>query len=187
MSIWQLSRAFPETEGKKSHYFCNFQYLALLQPSCVTLLLQISLNGSIYLMKSNYFFINIIILSKSNLQNTINIKSDNTVCNFLLIRLKINSMSQSCRCAFVFRCAFDSAKFKLLIFFCLLTFFPFLMNLLVKIYMKRCDRHNKTLWTTDFFNSVFGLVSCSSKNQAVTDSNLTALLLRGKKKFKKCI
>ena len=37
------------------------------------------------------------------------------------------------------------------------------MNLLVKIYKKRYDRHNETLWTTDFFNSVFCLVSCSSK------------------------
>ena len=34
------------------------------------------------------------------------------------------------------------------------------MNLIVKIYKKRYDRHNKTLWTTDF-NSVFCLqVSC---------------------------
>ena len=39
------------------------------------------------------------------------------------------------------------------------------MNLLVKIYMKRHDRHNKTLCTTDFFNSAFCLVSCSSINQ----------------------
>ena len=61
------------------------------------------------------------------------------------------------------------------------------MNLFVKIYMKRHDRHINTLWTTDFFNSVFCLVSCSSKNQVpyfilnkvVTDSNLTRLLLGG--------
>ena len=90
--------------------------------------------------------------------------------------------------AFVFRCAFDSAKFKVLIFFaCLIFFFQFFMNLLVKIYKKRYERHNETLWTTDFFNSVFCLVSCSSKNQvpyfkAVTDSNLTCLLLKKKKK-----
>ena len=62
------------------------------------------------------------------------------------------------------------------------------MNLFVKIYKKRYDRHiSKTLWMTDFFNSVFCLVSWSSKNQvpyfkAVTDSNLTRLLLRKKKK-----
>ena len=68
-------------------------------------------------------------------------------------------------CAFVFWCAFDSAKFKLLTFFCLVFFFQFVMNLLVRIYMKRHDRHNKTLYTTDFFNSVFCLVSCSSINQ----------------------
>ena len=29
------------------------------------------------------------------------------------------------------------------------------MNFLVKIYKKRYDKHNETLWTTDFFNSVF--------------------------------
>ena len=76
-------------------------------------------------------------------------------------------------------------------YFLLAYFFPpFLMNFLVKIYMKRHDRQNKTLWTTDFFNSVFCLVSCSSKNQVpyfilnkvVTDSNLTCLLLRKKNK-----
>ena len=70
--------------------------------------------------------------------------------------------------AFVFRSVFDSAKFKVWIFFaCLifwLIFFPsFFMNFLVKIYKKRYDRHNEALWTTDFFNSVFCLVSCSSK------------------------
>ena len=66
--------------------------------------------------------------------------------------------------AFVFRCAFDSAKFKVWIFFCVLNFFSlYFMDLLVKIYKKIYDRHNETLWTTDFFNSVFCLVSCSSK------------------------
>ena len=39
------------------------------------------------------------------------------------------------------------------------------MNLLVKIYKIRYDRHNETLWTTDLFYSVFCLVSCSSKNK----------------------
>ena len=48
-------------------------------------------------------------------------------------------------------------------FFACLFFFQFFMNLLVKIYKKRYDRHNETLWTTDFFNSVFCLVFCSSK------------------------
>ena len=71
-------------------------------------------------------------------------------------------------------------------------FSQFFMNFLVKIYKKRYDKHNETLWTTDFFNSVFCLVSCSSKNQvpyfkAVTDSNLTRLLLRKKKKKKKSL
>ena len=67
------------------------------------------------------------------------------------------------------------------------------MNLLVKLYMKRHDRHNKTLWTTDYFISMFCLVSCLSKNQVqyfilnkvVTDSNLTRLLLRKKTKQNK--
>ena len=57
------------------------------------------------------------------------------------------------------------------------------------MYKKKYNRHNVTLWTTDFFNSVFCLVSCSSKNQvpylkAVTDSNLTRLLLRKQNKTK---
>ena len=39
------------------------------------------------------------------------------------------------------------------------------MKLLVKIYMKIHVGHNKILCTTDFFNSVFFLVSCSSINQ----------------------
>ena len=50
-------------------------------------------------------------------------------------------------------------------FFCLLIFFQFEMNLLVKIYMKKHNRHNKTLCTADFFNSVRCLVYCSSINQ----------------------
>ena len=96
--------------------------------------------------------------------------------------------------AIVFRCAFDSAKFKLLIFFfCFLIFFQFLWTCLSNYRWKVHNRHNKTLWTTDFFNSVFCLVSCSSKNEVpyfilnkvVTDSNLKHLLLRGKKQ--KCL
>ena len=73
-------------------------------------------------------------------------------------------------------------------FFLLAYFFPHIfMNLLVKIYKKRYDRHNETLWTTDFFNCV---VSCilfiqKSSSKAVTDLNLTHLLLRKKKKKKK--
>ena len=75
-------------------------------------------------------------------------------------------MSQSCR-AFVFRCTFDSAKFKLVFFFAyLLLFSIFFMNLIVKIYMKRHKRHNKRLCTTDFFNSAFCLVSCSSNKSS---------------------
>ena len=72
-------------------------------------------------------------------------------------------------------------------------FFPVFMIFFVKIYMKRHDRHKKTLCT--FFNRllVFCLVSCSSINQVsyfilnkvVTDPNLTCLLLRKKKNGKK--
>ena len=58
--------------------------------------------------------------------------------------------------------------------------------------MKKHDKHNKTLCTTDFFNSVFWLVSCSPINQVpyfilkkvMTDPNLTRLLLRKKDKTK---
>ena len=80
--------------------------------------------------------------------------------------------------------------FACLIFFqSFFFFFFFLMNSLVKMYIKRHDKHNKTLWTTDFLNSVFCLVSCSSKNQVpyfilnkvVTDSNLTHLAAQEKK------
>ena len=39
-----------------------------------------------------------------------------------VLRLKKKSVSKLLR-AFVFRCAFDSAKFKLLIFFCLFSFY----------------------------------------------------------------
>ena len=76
--------------------------------------------------------------------------------HFCNVRLKkINSMSQSCP-ALLF-----------LIFFFLLGYFlfSFFINLFDKIYMKSYDRHNKTLWTTDFFNSVSCFVACSSKNQ----------------------
>ena len=72
-------------------------------------------------------------------------------------------MFQSCR-AHLFsgaRLIQQNSRFE---FFCLLNFFSsFFMNLLVKIYKKRYDRHNGTLWKTDFLNSVFCLVSCSSK------------------------
>ena len=66
------------------------------------------------------------------------------------------------------------------------------MNLLVKIYMKRHDRHDKTLFTTDFFNCC--VLSCilfihkSSflfhTEKVVTDPNLTCLLLRKNQKKK---
>ena len=115
-----------------------------------------------------------------------------------IIRLKkVNCMSQSCRaCLFFGACLIQqNSSFNFFFFACLIfsRFFFFLMNLLVKIYMKRHDRHNKTLCTTDFFSSVFCLVSCSSINQVlysilkkvVTNPNLTHLLLREKKNVKK--
>ena len=83
------------------------------------------------------------------------------------IRLKkINCMSQSCctRLFFGVRLIQQNSSFSCCFFACLI-FFQFLINLLVKIYMKRHNRHNKTLCTTDFFNSVFCLVSCLSINQ----------------------
>ena len=89
---------------------------------------------------------------------------------------------------FYFYVYFFIFYFLFFIFFFLHIFFPVFMNLLVKVYMKRHDRHDKTLKTTHFFNSVFCLVSCSSKNQVpyfilnkvVTDSNLKRLLLMKK-------
>ena len=94
-------------------------------------------------------------------------------------------------CAFVFWRAFDSAKFKILIFFCLKVFFFYcFMKFLVKIYMKRYERHNKTLWTTDFFNSVLYLFHPKIKfyisywTKVVTDSNLARLLGGGTVKKK---
>ena len=122
---------------------------------------------------------------------------------------KDNCMSQSCRARlffgwgliqqntsfqflFLFLCLFFIFYFFIFIFF-FAYFFPVFMNLLVKVYMKRHDRHDKTLKTTHFFNSVFCLVSCSSKNQVpyfilnkvVTDSNLKRLLLWKKKQTNK--
>ena len=114
-------------------------------------------------------------------------------------------MSQSCRARLFFGARLIQQN--LMFFFCFVFVFVFVfffacfifpgfffMNLLVKIYMKRRDKPNKTLCTTDFFNSVvFFLVSCSSINQVpyfilnkvVTDPNLTRLLLKKKKKKKK--
>ena len=105
------------------------------------------------------------------------------------LRLKKNkSYVSKLPCAFVFRCAFDSAKFKVWIFFLLAWFFfQFFYDLLVKKYKKRYGRHNETLWTTNFFNSCDLPCILFIQNQvpyfkAVTDSNLTRLLLRKKKK-----
>ena len=125
---------------------------------------------------------------KINVVSTLKLNINSTFKLFYLtfnIRLTKKNKSYVSKLprAFVFWCAFDSAKFKVWIFFAF-------MSLPVNIYKKRYDRHNETLWTTDFFNFKFCLVSCSSKNQvsyfkAVNDSNLTRLLLRKKKTVKK--
>ena len=79
---------------------------------------------------------------------------------------KIKSQSCSSHSFFGARLIQKNSSFWFLIFFLLAYFFfQFVMNLLVKTYMKIYDRDNETLWTTDFFNSVFCLISCSSKNQ----------------------
>ena len=105
-----------------------------------------------------------------------------------LLRLKkINCMSQS----FCFFWLIQQNSSFLFFFACLIFFKSFLWTCLLK-YMKRHDRHNKTHFTTDFFNSVFCLVSCLSINQVpyfilskvVTDQNLTHLLLRKTKQNK---
>ena len=67
------------------------------------------------------------------------------------------------RTCFSVRVWFSKILGLIFFFFAWLIFASFFMNLLVKIYKKRYDRQNETLWTTDFFNSVFYLVSCSSK------------------------
>ena len=53
-------------------------------------------------------------------------------------------MSQSCRARLFFgaRLIQQNSRFE---FFLLIFFFQFFMNLLVKIYKKRYDRHNETL------------------------------------------
>ena len=102
-----------------------------------------------------------------------------------LKKKKKNCMSPSCGGRLFFGALLIQQNSSFYFFFpCLLSFF---FNFACQTYMKRHDRHNKTLWTIDFFNSVFCLVSCSSKNQVphfilnkvLTDSNLTRLLLGG--------
>ena len=110
------------------------------------------------------------------------------------LSLKNKLYVSSCRTRLFFgACLIWFSKIQACDFFLLIFFFSFFMNWLVKIYMKRHDRHNKTLWTTNFFNSVFCLVSRSSKyqvpyfilNKVMTNSNLKCLLLREKKINKK--
>ena len=136
------------------------------------------------------------VLGKNNLFGLIQVKFSLPCVSWAIpmVRLKkINCMSQSC-CAHLFfssRLIQQNSSFQ---FFLLAYFFFhfFFMNLLVKIYMKRHDRHAKTLWTTGFFNSVFCLVSCSSKNQVpyfilnkvVTDSKFDTSAAKKKKKKK---
>ena len=96
--------------------------------------------------------------------------SEQTVTSLRNYGLKNNSMSQSCRAHLFFgaRLIQQNSRFEFFFFFfayfffvvvfvfvlfcfVLFCFFPqFFMNLFVKIYMKRYDRHNKTFWTTDY-------------------------------------
>ena len=107
------------------------------------------------------------------------------------IRLKkINPMSQSYRTHLFFGARLIQQNSRFEFFFCSLDFFSVFYDLLVKKYKKRYDRHNETLWTTNFF--IFCVLPCILfiQNQvpyfkAVTDSNVTRLLLRKKKKKKK--
>ena len=105
------------------------------------------------------------------------------------IRLKkINPMSQRCR-AFVFRCAFDSAKFKVWILFaCLIFFSSFLWTCLSKY--KRKDMIDTMKYferqTSSTLRSVLYLFIQNQAPyfKAVNDSNLTRLLLKKKRKKK---
>ena len=110
-----------------------------------------------------------------------------------MIRLKkINPMSQSCLAHLFFgaRLIQQNSRFDLF-FFCLLNFFfSFLWTCSSKYTRKDMTDTVKHFvqQTSSTLCSVFKcLVSCSSKNQvpyfkAVTDSNLTRLLLRREKK-----
>ena len=103
-----------------------------------------------------------------------------------------------CLFVYLFICLFIYL-FIYLFIFCLLAcliFSPSFLRTCLSKYTWKDVRHNKTLCTTDFFNSVLCLVSCSSINQAsyfilnkfVMDPNLICLLLGEKKTLKKkCI
>ena len=105
-----------------------------------------------------------------------------------IIRLKkINPMSQSCRAHLFFDARLIQKNSRFEFFLLAWFFFPVFYDLLVKKYKKRYDRHNETLWTTNFFNPCVLPCVLFIQNQvpyfkAVTDSNLTRLLLRKKKK-----
>ena len=115
-----------------------------------------------------------------------------TICRLVprvaIIRLKkINPMSQSCRAHLFFGARLIQQNSRFEFFLLAWFFFSFFYDLLVKKYKKRYDRHNETLWTTNFFNSCVLPCILFIQNQvpcfkAVTDSNLTRLLLRKKKK-----
>ena len=103
---------------------------------------------------------------------------------------KINPMSQSCREHLFFGARLIQQNSRFEFFLLAWFFFPVFYDLLIKKYKKRYDRHNETLWTTNFFNSCVLPCILFIKNQvpyfkAVTDSNLTRLLLRKKQTNKK--
>ena len=94
-------------------------------------------------------------------------------------------MSQCCRAHLFFRCAFDSAKFKVWNFFACLIFFSIFLWTCLSNNKKRHDRHNETLWTTDFFNSVFCLVHPKSSSIFQSCERLKSDTSAAQKKKKK--
>ena len=91
--------------------------------------------------------------------------------------------------AFVFQCTFDSAKLKVWIFFCLLIFFPSFyelacQNIQEKIWQTQWNTLNNRLLQLCVLSCILFIQNQVSYFKAVNDSNLTCLLLRGKKKKK---
>ena len=111
------------------------------------------------------------------------------LCNIFQIRLKkINAMSQiKLPRAFVFRCAFDSAKLKVWIFFPCLIFFQFLWTCLSKlnIHEKIWQTQKNTLNNRLLQHCVLSCILFIQKSSSIFQScDLTRLLLRKKKEKK---
>ena len=98
-------------------------------------------------------------------------------------------MSQSCPAHF-FRCAFDSAKFKVLIFLLAYFFFQFFyelacQNILEKIWQTQRNTLNNRLLQLCVLSCIWFIQNQVPYFKAVDDSNLTRLLLRKKNLLKK--